>query len=333
MYHLTARGNERRAIYRDDHDRQRFVEKLRTLAEQHRVAVHAYVLMPNHYHLVVSTPRANLSAFMQQLNTSYTVYHNRRHRRCGHLFAGRFKARLVEGGTYLLALTRYVHLNPVKIRAARSLPVEERLSLLNAYGWSSYRSYAGLSESLAWVDHGPLKAFADVGEVEGAAVRQAYREYVEQQLVDDDTELLEALRLSSKAVGSVTFCQAAEQRQREIRDAAPGKQRWLDISRRRVEVGATEQAVTAAVVQVYSVQAGSLRGRGNCEARDVWMRLLREECGLTDRAIGRLLGHADGSTVGARLRAVERRFLEDAELRRRYAQSVQAERLIHIPKA
>ena len=76
-----------------------------------------------------------------------------------------------------------------------------------------------------------------------------------------------------------------------------------------------------------------MRGRGNCEARDVWMRLLREECGLTDRAIGRLLGHADGSTVGARLRAVERRFLEDAELRRRYAQSVQAARRIHSPKA
>ena len=82
--HVTARGNERRPIFRDDTDRQRFVGSLQALGKLHHVCVHAYALMPNHYHLVLCTPRGNLSVFMQQFNTSYTVYYNRRHRRFGH---------------------------------------------------------------------------------------------------------------------------------------------------------------------------------------------------------------------------------------------------------
>jgi REP element-mobilizing transposase RayT len=125
IYHVTARGNERRAIFRSDADRRRFVSKLLELREFHGVEVYAFTLMTNHYHLVICTPRANLAAFMQQFQTSYTVYFNRRHGRTGHLFAGRYKARLVEGGHYLLRLTRYVHLNPVKIRARAALGVDE----------------------------------------------------------------------------------------------------------------------------------------------------------------------------------------------------------------
>ncbi len=92
IYHVTVRGNERRAIFRDDRDRRGLVDRLRALLDVHHVALYAYVLMPNHYHLVICTPRANLSRFMQQLNTSYTVYFNRRHRRWGHLFGGRFRS-------------------------------------------------------------------------------------------------------------------------------------------------------------------------------------------------------------------------------------------------
>ena len=97
-YHVTARGNERRAIFRDDRDRTRFVELLGELTERFGVRVHAYVLMDNHYHLLVSTPQGNLSAAMQWLGVSYSVWFNRRHGRAGHLFQGRFKAVVLEGG-------------------------------------------------------------------------------------------------------------------------------------------------------------------------------------------------------------------------------------------
>ncbi|HVM60546.1 MAG TPA: transposase, partial [Verrucomicrobiae bacterium] len=89
-YHVTARGNERRAIFRDDEDRRRFLERVAQVTERCGVIVHAYVLMDNHYHLLVETPQANLSAAMQWLGVSYTVGFNRRHRRVGHLFQGRF---------------------------------------------------------------------------------------------------------------------------------------------------------------------------------------------------------------------------------------------------
>ena len=88
-YHLTARGNERRPIFRDDGDRQRFLTLLESWVERYRVRLHAYVLMNNHYHLLAQTLEANLSDAMQWLNVGYSVWFNRRHRRVGHLFQGR----------------------------------------------------------------------------------------------------------------------------------------------------------------------------------------------------------------------------------------------------
>jgi REP element-mobilizing transposase RayT len=84
IYHITARGNERSDIFRDDGDKKKFLEKLEELVEVHHVRVYAYVVMTNHYHLLVETPRGNISRFMQQLNTSYTMYYNVKHDRVGH---------------------------------------------------------------------------------------------------------------------------------------------------------------------------------------------------------------------------------------------------------
>jgi putative transposase len=110
---LTARGNERRPIFRDDRDRQRFCELLAELVD--RVRLHAYVLMDNHYHLILELRESNLSRAAQWLNLSYSVWFNRRHERSGHLFQGRFKSVIVSPQEWGLALSRYVHLNPVRV--------------------------------------------------------------------------------------------------------------------------------------------------------------------------------------------------------------------------
>lgn len=104
-HHVTARGNERRAIWTDDQDRDAFVERLETWAERFEVRLHAYVLMPNHYHLLVELPRAGLSRAMQWLNLSYSAYYNARHRRSGHLFQGRFASVAVDEAEWALDLT------------------------------------------------------------------------------------------------------------------------------------------------------------------------------------------------------------------------------------
>jgi putative transposase len=110
-YHVTCRGNEGRKIFSDDEDRRAFLDRVQRSLESYGVRVHCYVLIGNHFHLVVQTPKANLSEFMRHLNVSHVGYYNRCHRRVGHLFQGRVKAIVVEADSYLLELSRYVHLN------------------------------------------------------------------------------------------------------------------------------------------------------------------------------------------------------------------------------
>ncbi|MBI5394427.1 MAG: transposase, partial [Verrucomicrobia bacterium] len=116
VYHVMARGNERRAIFHSDADRQLFLQTVAGMVLQFGVLLHVYCLMPNHYHLVVETPQGNLSRAIGWLQVTYTVRFNARHRRSGHLFQGRFKAQLVEADDYGQELVRYVHLNPVRSR-------------------------------------------------------------------------------------------------------------------------------------------------------------------------------------------------------------------------
>lgn len=132
FYHITSRGNERKRIFWDDEDRKEFKSILQRTKERYGYFLHAYVLMDNHYHLLMETPHANIKQAMQNINTSYTVYANRKHTRAGHLFQGRYKAFIVDKESYLLELGRYIHLNPV--RAGMVEKPED-------YPWSSYRDY------------------------------------------------------------------------------------------------------------------------------------------------------------------------------------------------
>jgi len=144
VYHVTARGNERRAVFFSDDDRKLFLKTIGEMVERFGVRVMAYCLMLNHYHLVLGTPQGNLSRAAGWLQVTYTVRFNARHRRSGHLFQGRFKAQLVEADEYGRWLVEYVHLNPVRPRRAHTpLPIE-RAQDLDAFDWSSHRDYAGL---------------------------------------------------------------------------------------------------------------------------------------------------------------------------------------------
>ena len=167
FYHITSRGNQREKIFWDSKDRERLKRILDRTKERYGYLLHAYVFMENHYHLLVETPRANLHQIMQNINTSYTVFVNRKYKRSGHLFQGRYKAFVVDKDEYLLALSRYIHLNPVRVGAAKR--AEE-------YRWSSYREYS---------DGGRGGGLADTDETLGffskqrdSAVRK-YKEFVE----------------------------------------------------------------------------------------------------------------------------------------------------------
>jgi REP element-mobilizing transposase RayT len=155
-YHVTSRGNENKKIFSDDHDKKRFLEILSTTRNLYGVEVHAYVLMDNHFHLVLMTSEANLSSFMQRFNTTYTIYYNRRHKRRGHLYQGRYKAILIEEDSYLLELSRYVHLNPVRIKRFSSSDIKEKRKIIRTYRWSSYNGYVHLKNRETLVNYSKI---------------------------------------------------------------------------------------------------------------------------------------------------------------------------------
>ncbi len=113
-YHVTAGGNERWGIFRNDGDRERLLTQLGAMVGRYRVRLYAYVLMNNHYHLILEPREGNLSRAMQWLNVSYSQWFNRRHQRFGHLLEGRFKSIVVEAERWGLELSRYVHMNPIR---------------------------------------------------------------------------------------------------------------------------------------------------------------------------------------------------------------------------
>lgn len=132
LYHVISRGNQRQAIFQDRDDYEQFEGLLEEAQNRFEFALYAYVLMPNHLHLLLQVDQLPLSKVMQTLLYRYTRYYNRRHRKVGHLFQGRYKAILCDRESYLLELIRYLHLNPVRAHIVRDP---------KSYRWSSHRIY------------------------------------------------------------------------------------------------------------------------------------------------------------------------------------------------
>ena len=179
LYHVLSRGNEQQAIFRDDQDRTRFIETVGEMAERYDMDIFAYVLMGNHYHLLLKTNRSNLSKGMQWLGLAYTRRFNNRHFRSGHLFQGRFKSIIVENDAYLVRLSCYIHRNPLRANMV------ERLA---EYRWSSYPIYAYGHQGPEW-----LKTDMILSQFSGPNAHQAYREKV-QRYSEEEKRLLEDLK-------------------------------------------------------------------------------------------------------------------------------------------
>ncbi len=247
VHHVTSRGNERRAIFRSDRDRKAFLRLLGETARRFRWSVTAYVLMTNHFHLVIQTPEPNLSRGMQWLNGSYAGWFNHVHKRAGHLFQGRFHAFLVEKETYLAEVLRYVVLNPVRARMV------ERPE---AYRWSSYRATAGLESAPDWLDRAAaLEMFAPAEDV----AEREYRAFVLAKI--DSAERLWDQVTNAIYLGTQTWA-------KRIRHAVESKLRSSDHPKAQRAVGRPAMDVIVRTVarvaeaspeEVRSRRAGPLR--------------------------------------------------------------------------
>jgi len=230
IYHVTARGVEQRVIFDDDKDRDHFIKRVEEGVEECGVRLYLFCLMTNHFHFLVETPRGNLSAFMQKIQTAHTVYYNLRHKRRGHLLQGRYTAKLVQGDDYLNKLSRYIHLNPVYVGANRKKPLGERIGLLRGYKWSSYPGYAGLAKNRDFIDESAILGMM-AGRKEKDR-RTSYRKFVEAGVAACDDEFMAILENSVWGVGDDEF-------QARIRDLhtkmAKKAHRREDVALRRID--------------------------------------------------------------------------------------------------
>lgn len=182
IYHVCARGDSRPIIFFNYDDYARFVDLLEQSVRRFAGLVFGFVLMPNHFHLIVQTVQPNLSRWMHWLTVSYSVYFNRQHRCIGHVFQGRYKSLLVENGDYLIELSRYIHLNPVRGRYIGSGRPVDRRKKLRCFKWSSYRGYAFLASPFGFVQEATvLDEFARATH----PARLSYRRFVEEGLVSE----------------------------------------------------------------------------------------------------------------------------------------------------
>ncbi len=230
IYHLTSRGNARQKVFFTDTDRQLFLDTLAGVVSRYSWICHAYCLMANHYHLLVETPKGNLSLGMRQLNGIYTQAFNRRHKRVGHLFQGRFKAILVERESYLLELCRYIVLNPIRVKGNLKA---------GAWKWSSYRATAGLAPAPGFLHTDWL--LGQFGK-NRAQAQKRYREFVKEGLESRPWEALKG----QIYLGSEEFIERHSPRDQTLKEIPRAQLRAAKPSLERIFAKSGEQGIALA---------------------------------------------------------------------------------------
>ncbi|MFC1761435.1 transposase [Planctomycetota bacterium] len=310
VYHVTARGNAQGDIFLSERDRERYLYSLEESIVRYDARLYLFCLMTNHVHLVLETPRGNLSALMQRLHTAYTVWFNRKHNRSGHLFQGRYSASVVDEDAYILKLSRYVHLNPVFIAEHEKKPRSARVKVLRDYAWSSYPSYIGLEDRLSFVSYAPVLRM--MGRSRKKQI-STYRRFVEGGISHIDTAFIEDKQASRLCIGSVDSRERVIlQYERQAQDCAHVE----DIYFQRSEPGYRTEAVLSVLCAVFDLSLKDLLAR----RRNSWLRAfacrsLHIYCRLSQREIGQVLGIGSGVAVGKQIRQLTEAIKCDKELR------------------
>lgn len=289
VYHVTARGNDRNLIFRDDEDRRVYLGRLAHYGRRFSVRILAYCLMPNHVHLALRRGCFPLSRFMAGLQSSYTQWFNRRHRKSGHLFQGRYKAFLVQEDPYLLALVRYIHLNPVKAGLAATP---------ESYAWSSDRHYRR-SPAPDWLDS------SQVLEMLRSTRRLAARGYLQLMSGEQGRPYEDVPSVAQLVKGEEPYAL-------ERFEEAGIEESFLP--------GLTPERVLKAVAEELKLDLAELQGPG----RSRRMSEGRAVAGYLGKTLGRIPWsrmarrvHRDGSTLVRDVGRLEERLRDDSRLLRR----------------
>lgn len=297
LYHITSRGNERKSIFLDDENRTRFLEILREYHDRYGILIHSYVLMGNHYHLILETPQGNLLKVMHGINGRYTGYFNRRYERSGHLFQGRYKGILVDKDAYLIQLSRYVHLNPVRARI---------VARPEQYKWSSYSGYMGKEKESGWVEHAwVLSKFGS----DAKAAKKKYSAYVEEGIKGEIGTPYKDLH-GQVVLGGEDFI-------KKVKKMLRGKSLSREIvERKRLSEQLLPSEIITEVARVFGIEEKAIRERGCRDnmGRKVSMYFVQRYTGLSNEEIGKLFGGIHFSAVSKASAGVREGMTHDKRL-------------------
>lgn len=281
-YHVTCRGNARQKIFLGESDRRAFLELLVRSTEIYQIEILAYVLMPNHFHLLVKTPLGNLQEFMRHFNISYTSYFNRTHDRSGHMYQGRYKAFLIDADRYLQGVSRYIHLNPVRIRGASRKMLDAKRGYLKSYRWSSYPGYLSSRKRESFLGVNGVLGYFGGDTLQG---RRRYERFVSEGLSGELESPLERGR-GHGIVGEKDFIE----RIREQHLSSSVRSRELPALKRIVAQVEPEKILWI-VCRELGVEKEELIKRGSKGVgRGLLMELLYRYGGMNQREIGEFLG-------------------------------------------
>jgi REP element-mobilizing transposase RayT len=297
VYHITARGNERKNIFFTKEDYERFLNYLTEATKKFIINLHCYVLMSNHYHLIIETPKANLSRVMHYINGSYSTYINVKRKRSGHLFQGRYKSIIVDRDNYLLELSRYIHLNPVRAKMVER-PED--------YHYSSYSSY--ISRRINNVVNTGL-VLGLVTKHNGNGNKQ-YRRFVETAL---ETEIDDPLKdvYGGLILGRERFIKET------LRIIKDDYRRRDEVSNRKALMAWNGvQEVVAAVSNHFKISHADIVNSKPSEYRNVAIYLIKERTEATNREIGEYFSGLTHSAVAKIYRKILHSMGGDRILRR-----------------
>ena len=302
FYHILSRGNERQEIFRSDDDREMFLDLIGDFSDRFQIDMIAYVLMGNHYHLLLKTPNGNLSRSMQWLGTTYTRKFNNRHNRSGHLFQGRYKSILVENDHYLMRLSCYIHRNPLRAGI---------VNRLTDYPWSSYLSYGYARKTPEWLKTGLILNSMS----QGSDSHRQYRSKV-QQYSDEAGSIWEDVQ-HGLLFGSQDF--AADIRSRFISD-----EKYPELpqyNRMAKAISPNEILKRAEAALDFDLEAAVAQKRisaGEKDKRDLLIYLLWESGRWTNQEIGSCFG-LTYSAVSQRVSDTGKRLEQNKELMAAFA--------------
>ena len=311
-YHVMNRGRHGESVFRKQDDYHIFIELLKETVEMWNLRVGAYCLIPNHYHLLIQTPDANLSRCMRHLNGVYTQRFNRNHLFDGQLFRGRYKAILVEGDSYLLELVRYVHRNPFAAGLVK---------VIDKYPWSSHPGYLSDAKKWNWLYKDfILSLFSN----EKAVSRKIYKDFISKEIPEEINRIFGRKNLPS-ALGSKNFLNW-------VKDSFFLRKRHKEVPESK-SLSPDAERIKEEVCRSYGVSRDALyisrRGISN-EPRNVAIYLLRTLRGDNLEEIGRDFNINRFSSASSVVERMKGRVSKNRQLRKRVEEIKNA---IHMSQA